>query len=243
MVLSIQSNQAFKAPPLLLNNKTQQLLAYYLTTAQQTIDDRYVVSNTTDVAEKQLPVAFVSNQQGKMGCGTNALVIIYNALGIPVLHKEVDKKIRRFGSFLSPTLMMRDARKRGLHSRMLNKSNFNEIKEEIDKKNYLAVLFRRKIVGHYEVVTGYRVDKEGNQFISLTDETSKTVKEIPFEEFDKQWNNFKILGVQMPYRRFMISFSKDKDIMTRWARLPITNFFVTMANRLINGAAKLIGAE
>ncbi len=190
-------------------------------------------------SSRQLPIS-VSKQKNSMGCGTNLLSMVLNALGKEASHGQIDKRIRKLNGFLSPSHIVGYAQNQGIKAKMYNNSSFDEVKSQLDKGNYVGALFRRKILGHYEVITGYRVDNTGKQFISITDEAKQIVKELPFDEFDKEWSQLNIAGIPTPYKRFIILFSKDGNFPNRGQKLPEINETVTNVNEFINFLGILI---
>jgi len=192
----------------------------------------------------QLPIV-ITQQEGYLGCGTNAIVMTLCVFNKPMTHQEVDKQTRRLGGFVAPSMMARFFKKKGLYARVFNRANFENITGELDNGNYVIPLHLRSLkkkLGHYEVINGYEVDASGEQWLCMSKKHSDQPQKVNYKDFEPLWSRFKIWGIPLGYKRLMIAVSANDDIVKRRGNMPIINWFATKINQLTNLMGQLVGA-
>lgn len=186
----------------------------------------------------------VTQQKSFLGCGSNAAVMVMKAFNKPMTHEQIDKKMRRLGTFTAPGMMKRFFKKQGLHAKVFNHSSFEEIKKAIDNKNYVVPLHARtkeSPIAHYEVICGYEIDGSGKKYLLMSKRYHEDLQKVSYEDFQLLWNNLKMYGLPTGYDNMMVVVSDNKDIATRRKELPfITNTVATTINWTANTIAKTL---
>lgn len=165
---------------------------------------------------KRLPVRSIA--QTKNACGTTSLAMVLNAYGKRVSPAQLDAKYRKMVVGMSVRSMREAAIAHGLNTVTLLKSGFDEIREHLDKNHLMIAAIdtngknKRGIRSHYVVINGYRIAKDGQRYLYITDPGGGRQYAKPYEEFEKTWKRFRFLGFHVGYESTLMVFSPWNDL-------------------------------
>lgn len=164
---------------------------------------------------------FKEDQGTTNGCGTTSLAALLSFWkGTPgaFTREGIDKDVRRANMFSSPSNLVKYARENGFRSEMHNNGSIEQLKQYTDKGVPVQVLFEPHLADdmgkdallHYVTVTGF-TKKDGKEYVQYQDPNDgpgTEPREIPVEDFKKQWGNLKVgagpLSVSSGFNNLML---------------------------------------
>lgn len=177
-------------------------------TSRMTADTNSVKANDDARDATNDYARFKEDQGSTNGCGTTSLAALLSFWkGVPgaFSREGIDKDIRRANMFTSPSNIVKFARENGFRSEMHNNGSIEELKKYTDMGVPVQVLFEprneegngKDFLLHYVTVTGFKKGPDGKEMVLIADPNDATgsgPREVPIEDFKKQWGNLKVGG-------------------------------------------------
>jgi hypothetical protein len=165
--------------------------------------------------EKELDINSI--KQKPKACGTTSLAMVLNYFGKDVSPDELDNQVRKGNYGTTVSLVQEAAEKQGVNAVVLNNSNYEEIKEHVDKGHgIMAVVdsFERRTDGktHFLVISGYR-EENGKRQIQITNTNGKDPTWQDYDDFvENRWSQVDIYGIDTGRDNLAIVFSTEDDL-------------------------------
>ena len=153
-------------------------------------------------------------------CGTTSLAMVLADKGAVKddlrSAQQVDRQVRPWGGFSAPRDLQQYAAKKGVESRGLNGSTFEEMKDRLQAGNGVMAMVDGGRSPHWVRVLGVKTDPAtGEQSVTIADPGRSGPGTLSRSEFEKKWarpNDSQMGGVgndSLGYRNYLIAFDDD----------------------------------
>jgi Peptidase_C39 like family len=170
-------------------------------------------------------------------CGTTSLAMVLAFLGgHDVDRHAIDAEIRRGDNFSSPLDLVEFARNSGVQAEMYNHGSPDELADFVDRGVPVQLLINNGSPGdpsqlHYVVVTGYRVDGDGERSFTIQD-PGGAIYDLSEDDLQERWGS-----VPGGFDQFFIAYSGSGEPLP-----PSRVQDITALLGAVDGAAGVVNA-
>lgn len=190
------------------------------------------------VVEHLLPAESIA-QVGN-SCGPTSAAIVLAALGVPASIDEISRDADYHTTFGTSPFGIRDAiAARGLEVALLNESRWEEVISLLDRGTYCIAIVMAGEGLHYEVITGYRIFKDGTRQFQITN-TDGHQYFLSEKGFDDSWQNISFRGIETGFSRAVIVIGGEGSVPPE--RIPLRAQMLSSAHRGINSSLNFCAA-